>query len=151
MATAIAKAVTSPLRPPIISPPSSSRPLNVPSKRAVFRAFIGRCRSRGWWMVIGDWHLPTTSHQPPLSVVTDLHFDGLRFCDFLLWQRHGQDAVGEIGLDIFGVHRIWNREVSHKGAIASLQTDQALAVLVPLELPLARHGNRPLLDLYVEL
>src|SRR5260370_36287312 len=120
MATAIAKAVYSPLRPPIISPPSSSRPLNVPSKRAVFRAFIGRCRSRGWWLVIGGWHLPATNHRSPLSVVTDLHFDRLRFRDLLLRQRNGQDAIAEIGPDVFRVDRVWNREVSHKGAVAPL-------------------------------
>src|SRR5260370_42600218 len=102
------------------SPPSSSRPLSVPSNKAVFSAFIGRCRSRGWWMVIGDWRLPTTSHRSPLSVVTDLHFDRLRFRDLLLGQRNGQDAIAEIGPDVFRVERVCNREESHKEVYAPL-------------------------------
>src|SRR5271156_4482404 len=40
MATAMASAVYSPLRPPISSPPNNSRPLMIPSSRAVFIAFI---------------------------------------------------------------------------------------------------------------
>lgn len=73
-------------------------------------------------------------------VVTDLHFDRFRLGDLFLRQGHSQDAVVEIGLNMLGIHRVRNREVTYERAVASLEAMEAFVLLLGRELSLPLQG-----------
>ena len=81
----------------------------MPRRRTVFRPFIKYLAIR----LTRAWARGEATPDPPKSklVVTDLHFDGFRFRDFLLRKGDRQHS-GFVGrLHVLGIHRIRHGEV----------------------------------------